>query len=179
MKKVILALSLITFSAFTFADNLSSSSDSVSLAGAASGSSLKLDQSSHNSGNVAAADLSSMVPAVSAPNLATTLTETCMGSTSFGASGSGFGFSFGTTWRDSACVRRLDARQMSAFNETAISIEMMCDSDLVREAAKRANRPCVADGGTPRVYAQAVQVQVQEIPSVEAAAPVVKEEVRE
>ena len=42
------------------------------------------------------------VPDVSAPGLTTTLTETCMGSTSAGGAVVGFGFSFGTTWRDSS-----------------------------------------------------------------------------
>ena len=90
-----------------------------------------------------------MVPNVMAPSLTTTLTETCMGSTSFGGSGSGFGFSFGTTWRDSACVRRLDARQLAAFQDMGTAREIMCASSIVREAAKRAGRPCVEDGGLP------------------------------
>jgi hypothetical protein len=85
------------------------------------------------------------VPNVSAPGLTTTLTETCMGSTSAGAGWVGFGFSFGTTWRDSACVRRLDARQLSAIGYNLGAKELMCDSDAVRQALKRAGKPCFVD----------------------------------
>ena len=173
MKKYIFSMMLVMFSFSAFAD-VTSNSQSGSTSGAMAGSAIVLDQSAHNSGNVAASDLSNMVPSVTAPNLATTLTETCMGSSSVGASGAGFGFSFGTTWRDSACVRRLDARQLSAFGEVPVAIEMMCDSELVREAAKRAGRPCVADGGQPRQYPQmALVAPTQEVPTPEAAAPVV------
>ena len=85
------------------------------------------------------------VPNVSAPALTTTLTETCMGSTSIGGAGICFGISFGTTWRDSACVRRLDARQLQALGYTLGAKELMCDSDAVRQALKRAGKPCYVD----------------------------------
>lgn len=85
------------------------------------------------------------VPSVYAPNLSTTLTETCMGSTSAGAGWFGFGGTFGSTWSDDTCVRRLDARQMAALGEVAIAKELMCQSDEVREAAKRAGKPCKGD----------------------------------
>ena len=84
-------------------------------------------------------------PSVYAPNLSTTLTETCMGSTSAGAGWFGFGGTFGSTWSDNTCVRRLDARQMAALGEVAIAKELMCQSDEVREAAKRAGKPCKGD----------------------------------
>lgn len=124
-----------------------------------------------------AADMSNMVPSVSAPALATTLTETCMGSSSAAASAAGFGFSFGTTWRDMACVRRLDARQLSAFGDLSTAREMMCESELVREAAKRAGRPCVADGGKPIVVIVPGQSQ-QTVPTEESASPIVNQQVR-
>ena len=85
------------------------------------------------------------VPNVSAPGLTTTLTETCMGSTSAGAGWVGFGFSFGTTWRDNACVRRLDARQLSSIGYNLGAKELMCDSDAVRDALKRPGKPCFVD----------------------------------
>ena len=95
-----------------------------------------------------AADLSKAVGMSYAPALTTTLTETCMGSTSVGAGFSGGAFSFGTTWRDHACVRRLDAREIKSFGDIQAAKEIMCDSDLVREAFKRVGRPCAEDGGT-------------------------------
>jgi len=102
---------------------------------------------SHNSSR--GSDLSRMVPSVMAPALTTTLTETCMGSTSVGVGWSGAGFSFGTTWRDSACVRRLDARQIASFhpNFAIAAKELMCDSDAVFEAFKRAGLPCAPRDG--------------------------------
>jgi len=101
--------------------------------------------------NTEATDLSRSVPNPYAPALTTTLTETCMGSTSMGASAAGWGFSFGTTWRDNACVRRLDRRQMAMLGDSLTAREVMCDSDLVRQAAIRAGRPCAADGGVKPV----------------------------
>lgn len=82
-----------------------------------------------------------------------------MGSTSVGGGFSGGSFSFGTTWRDSACVRRLDAREIKTFGDIQAAKEIMCDSDLVREAFKRVGRPCAEDGGiytvAPAVVADA------------------------
>lgn len=71
-----------------------------------------------------------------------------MGSTSVGAGFSGGSFSFGTTWRDSACVRRLDARQVHQLGDAQAGKEIMCDSDLVRVAFQRVGRPCAVDGGS-------------------------------
>ena len=84
-------------------------------------------------------------PDASAPPLTTTKTETCMGSSSAGASLPGFGLSFGTTWRDSACVRRLDARELNSLGYALGAKELMCDSDAVRAALKRAGTPCYED----------------------------------
>ena len=85
------------------------------------------------------------VPDVSAPGLTTTLTETCMGSTSAGGAVVGFGFSFGTTWRDSACVRRLDSRQLNSLGYQLGAKELMCDSDKIAAALMRAGQPCFRD----------------------------------
>jgi len=180
MKNFILSAVLALAVPSAFADitaTASQNQNATASSGSSSGNAFNQRFDSHDS--VRGSDLSSAVPNAIAPNLATTLTETCMGSTSFGASGSGFGFSFGTTWRDSACVRRLDARQLSAFGDLPTAREMMCDSDKVREAAKRAGRPCVADGGQPWGIPVAAAPQEQIVPTPEAAAPVVTEQVRE
>jgi hypothetical protein len=86
------------------------------------------------------------VPAVAAPALTTTLTETCMGSSSVGGAGVGFGFSIGTTWRDTACVRRLDARQVAALGYRDAARELMCDSPAVAAAFERAGMPSCGAG---------------------------------
>lgn len=163
-----------------------SGADSTSVSKAISGDAsaqsrqnLTIDQSSTNSGNVGGIDVSRSVPAAYAPGLATTLTETCMGSSSAGVGFSGFSASFGTTWRDSSCTRRLDARQLSAFGDLSTARELMCDSDKVRAAAKRAGRPCAEDGGAPFGVAVAAPVVEQVVPTPEAAAPVVNQQVHE
>lgn len=89
-----------------------------------------------------------------------------MGSTSVGAGFSGGSFSFGTTWRDSACVRRLDARQVQALGDAQAGKEVMCDSDLVRAAFKRVGRPCAEDGGTYVAAVVEKPVVVQVTPTV-------------
>jgi len=169
----------------------SNSTSQAAVSGGANGNSVgsNLSSSLAITSNSPAVNLGNAVPNVSAPNLATTLTETCMGSTSAGAAAAGWGFSFGTTWRDHACVRRLDARQMTAFGDMATAREMMCDSDLVREAAKRVGRPCMEDGGVPYgTVAQAAPASremeapapvVQQAPSEESAAAVVQQRVHE
>ena len=97
--------------------------------------------------NSTGSDMGRMVPGVIAPALTTTLSETCMGSTSMGASGVGFGFSIGSTWRDEACVRRLDSREIRSFGaglqpRDAVLFhfaakERMCEADKIREAFER------------------------------------------
>lgn len=83
-------------------------------------------------------DLGKGVPTAVAPALTTTLSETCMGSTSGGVSGSGFGLSFGSTWTDSECVRRLNARELRSMGFGIAGKELMCDNDEVRAAFERA-----------------------------------------
>jgi len=80
------------------------------------------------------------VPDAIAPGLTTTLTETCMGSTSGGFSVSGLGLSGGTTWTDSACIRRLDARELGAQGAKAASLERLCEDPKNRAAILRASK---------------------------------------
>ena len=134
----------------------------IVLGGGGSGSGL----GNNNSQTYApAVDLSKSVGNAYAPALTTTLTETCMGSTSVGAGFSGGAFSFGTTWRDHACVRRLDAREIHTYGDIQAAKEIMCDSDLVKAAFKRVGRPCAEDGGQ--------YTTTPEVAPVAAAAPAV------
>jgi hypothetical protein len=173
MKRIITLIALLTVSAMSFAD-VNSGSDAqsnqsqtagVAVGGTGRGAGLGNDNSTNN---VAASDMSKAVGFAAAPALTTTLTETCMGSTSVGGGFSGGSFSFGTTWRDSACVRRLDAREIKTFGDVQAAKEIMCDSDLVREAFKRVGRPCAEDGGIYTVAAPApapVAEVVKEVPA--------------
>jgi hypothetical protein len=107
------------------------------------------------------------VPAVTAPNLTTTLTETCMGSSSVGGAGAGFGFSFGTTWRDTACVRRLDARQVHSLGDAQAAKEVMCESESVKAAFARVGRPCAADAPATAAGSIVSQPVVQPVAKID------------
>ena len=87
-------------------------------------------------------------PQVVAPALATTLTETCMGSSSIGASGIGFGLTFGSTWTDHDCQNRLDARQLASMGYRDAARVVMCANPVVRKAFKATGNPCPEDQAT-------------------------------
>lgn len=83
------------------------------------------------------------VPAVVAPQMTTTLTETCMGSTSAGGAGLGFGFSIGSTWRDGECVRRLNARELAAtLGDREAAREVLCANEDIFRVYNALGRPC-------------------------------------
>lgn len=158
-----IALAFITNSAFALTNTANSSSLSGAFSQATATSNGVTNSGNGNNSNNGT-DLSRAVGSAMAPALTTTLTETCMGSTSVGAGFSGGSFSFGTTWRDSACVRRLDAREIKTFGDIQAAKEIMCDSDLVRAAFNRVGRPCADDGGSYSTEAAPVE---------QTAAPVV------
>lgn len=110
-------------------------------------------------------DLSRAVGMATAPALTTTLTETCMGSTSAGAGFSGGSFSFGTTWRDQECVNRLNAREIRTYGDVQAAKEIMCSNDVVREAFQRVGRPCAEDGGIYTVTPVAAAPAPTAVPS--------------
>ena len=83
------------------------------------------------------------VPTTYAPALTTTLTETCMGSTSAAGAGVGFGFSLGTTWHDKDCVRRLNAREMAqTLGDREAARALLCQDDNVRKAYESVGEAC-------------------------------------
>ena len=81
-------------------------------------------------------------PAIAAPSLTTTLSDTCMGSASFGLSITGFGATGGTTMVDQACVRRLDAREFRAMGLTDVALALLCQSDANRRAVEATGHLC-------------------------------------
>ncbi len=87
-------------------------------------------------------------PEVVAPALTTTLTETCMGSSSGGVSGVAFGISVGSTWTDKDCQNRLNARQLAAMGYRAAARVVMCANPIVRQAFKDTGLPCPGDQAT-------------------------------
>ena len=96
------------------------------------------------------------VPATYAPALTTTLTETCMGSTSAGGSGVGFGFSLGSTWNDKQCVRRLNAREMAqTLGDRDAARALMCQDVDVARAYQAIGQNCFTPTPQPQVLVQA------------------------
>ncbi len=56
----------------------------------------------------------------------TTSTDTCMGSTSIGGSGTMFGFSVGTTWTDHHCETLKNARELRSMGQVKASVAVLC-----------------------------------------------------
>lgn len=119
-------------------------------------------------------------PTVYAPALSTTLTETCMGSTSGGISVLGFGGTLGTTWEDKQCVRRLNAREMAGtLGDREAARALMCQDADVAKAYAAVGQPCNAPY-QPRVAVNAGGPTAYTLPPVppETAAAAIRSEPR-
>lgn len=68
--------------------------------------------------------------------------DTCMGSSSLGGQGVGFGLSVGSTWHDTDCVRRKDARELHNMGQKAAALALMCQNESVAAAMATAGTPC-------------------------------------
>jgi hypothetical protein len=84
-------------------------------------------------------------PAVFAPSIAPT--APCMGGTSAGGSGTGFGLSFGTSWTDDECNTRETARLFHSLGMASDALSVLCSSAYAAAAPSCAGRekPCHAD----------------------------------
>lgn len=78
-----------------------------------------------------------------APQLVTG-SDTCMGSSSAGGQGIGFGFSLGTSWTDGNCVRLKQVRQLQSMGEATAARELMCQDVNVWMAFAAAGKPCAS-----------------------------------
>lgn len=67
---------------------------------------------------------------------------TCMGSSSGGAQGAGFGISIASTWNDRGCDRRYNAQMLNQLGAKTAAIALMCQDESVREAMLTAGTPC-------------------------------------
>lgn len=81
-------------------------------------------------------------PSIAGPALTTTLSDTCMGSVSFGLSITGFGATGGSTIVDQACVRRLDAREFRAMGLNDVALALLCESASNRAAVEATGHLC-------------------------------------
>lgn len=68
--------------------------------------------------------------------------DTCMGSSSVGGQGVGFGLSVGSTWSDADCVRRKDARELHNMGYKPAAVALMCQNANVAKAMATAGTPC-------------------------------------
>ena len=82
-----------------------------------------------------------MAPPVSAPAL-TSSNDTCMGSSSFGASGVGFGISIGSSWTDANCIMLKNAREMFNMGMPDVAFARLCMDALNKEAIELTGRVC-------------------------------------
>lgn len=67
---------------------------------------------------------------------------TCMGSSSAGAQGVGFGISLGSTWTDQDCNARYDATALTALGLQDVAVARLCQSEKVASAMQAAGKPC-------------------------------------
>ena len=70
-------------------------------------------------------------------------TALCMGSSSAGGTGMTFGFSIGTSWTDSNCMRLEQVRTVATvLKDPETAAAMMCAVDAYREAREKIGKPC-------------------------------------
>lgn len=72
------------------------------------------------------------VPDVSSPNVYPT--SPCMGSSSMGGAGVGFGISFGTSWKDDDCGVRETARSFAGMGMKEDALAVLCSSEYAKSA---------------------------------------------
>jgi hypothetical protein len=68
--------------------------------------------------------------------------DTCMGSSTIGGQGVGFGISIGTTWTDENCQRLKNARELSSLGFNKAAVALVCLDDDVQTAMRAAGTPC-------------------------------------
>ena len=72
------------------------------------------------------------VPDVMAPNVYPT--SPCMGSSSIGGAGVGFGISFGTSWESEECQLRETSRSFANMGMKEDAIAILCTSEYAKNA---------------------------------------------
>jgi hypothetical protein len=130
MKKIILASVVLLASSAIFAQTSTNSTTSANTAasqalGGSQGQSLSVDNHEQVGGTRYAAN-TAIAPAL------TSGLDTCMGSSSAGASGMSFGLSLGSTWTDKNCVMLKNARELWNMGQHAASMAMLCTNEDVR-----------------------------------------------
>jgi hypothetical protein len=129
MKKLILAVVVMLASGAAFAQSTVASTNTNAAAsqsaGGNQGQSLSLDNHEVIGGTRYAAN-TAIAPAL------TSGLDTCMGSSSLGASGMSFGLSVGSTWTDKNCVMLKNAREEWNMGQHAAAMALLCTNDDIR-----------------------------------------------
>lgn len=92
-----------------------------------------------------------------------TSSEACMGSSSIGGQGVGFGLSFGTTWENEDCKLRKQAGLLFAVGAPEAAKELLCTAPEIRAAYLAANKPCAADVPTPQQVVGENQIEMSPV----------------
>lgn len=129
MKKILLAAAVLFAWNTAFADtNVASTNANTAAsqsAGGNQGQSLSIDNHEVVGGTRYAAN-TAVAPALSSG------IDTCMGSSSLGASGMSFGVSLGSTWTDKNCVMLKNARELWNAGQHSASMALLCTDDDIR-----------------------------------------------
>jgi hypothetical protein len=72
----------------------------------------------------------------------TSTNDTCMGSTSLGASAVSFGVSFGSTWTDNNCLMLKNSREMWNMGFKGAALARLCMDELNRESLEATGINC-------------------------------------
>jgi len=145
MKSILFALVLLSFPALADSWTTASSySHASAQAGAVAGSISNSGGNTFQGGSTSYKE-QKQAPAVFAPSIAPT--APCMGGTSAGGSGTGFGLSFGTSWTDDECNTRETSRLFHSMGMTADALAVLCSSAYASAAPSCAGKekPCHAD----------------------------------
>lgn len=145
MKSIYFALVLLSFPALADSWTTASSySHASAQAGAVAGSISNSGGNTFQGGSTSYKE-QKQAPAVFAPSIAPT--APCMGGTSAGGSGTGFGLSFGTSWTDDECNTRETSRLFHSMGMTADALAVLCSSAYASAAPSCAGKekPCHAD----------------------------------
>jgi hypothetical protein len=134
IRKKLTALTLLAFASSVtlpaFAEQPPTASGSASsqsqTQSQAAGGALLFAPDTVNNSTVRYATNSAFAPALTSSN------DTCMGSSSLGATGMSFGVSLGSTWTDSNCKLLKNARELWNQGNHAASMALLCTDDDVK-----------------------------------------------
>ncbi len=133
----------IVFTTALLASASAFASERGSVSAAAAAAAAGAVSAAQSSGGSASVNSERQAPGVSAPSLATS-GETCMGSSSIGASGAGFGVAIGSTWNSDQCERRMNAQQLRLAGETKAALALICMNPGVADAMRAVGKSCPA-----------------------------------